>query len=57
MPYIVVKYSRMPRKVNFFIHNFNTTIEIELSISDPNPSSNISDPNPPNNVDLKQYFF
>ena len=38
VPYIAVKYSGKPRKVNFFYqsHNFNTTIEIELSISDPN---------------------
>ena len=36
--YIVVKYFRKPRKVNFLYqsHNFDTTIEIELSISDPN---------------------
>ena len=38
VPYIAAKYSGKPRKVNFFYqsHNFNTTIETELSNSDPN---------------------
>ena len=51
MPYIVVKYSRKPRKVNFFIKVITSTLLLKLNFLFQILICKV------NILDLKQYFF
>ena len=51
MPYIVVKYSRKPRKVNFFIKVITSTLLLKLNFLFQILIRKV------NILDLKQYFF
>ena len=51
MPYIVGKYSGMPRKVNFFIKVITLTLLLKLNFLFRILICKV------NNLDLKQYFF